>query len=83
MTAGDKRYDLLQVHFHKPIEEKLNGKRFDMVAHLVHKGSDGKLAVIAVLLASGGAEKKESEAVVKTVKINATVSRLAHHASLQ
>jgi carbonic anhydrase len=26
-----------------------------MVAHLVHKGADGKLAVVAVLLDAGGA----------------------------
>ena len=52
-TVGDKRYELLQFHFHKPSEEKINGKAYDMVAHLVHKGADGKLAVIAVLLNQG------------------------------
>lgn len=52
-TVGDKSYQLLQFHFHKPSEEKINGKAHDMVAHLVHKGADGKLAVIAVLLDAG------------------------------
>ena len=52
-TVGDKRYELLQFHFHKPSEEKINGKAYDMVAHLVHKGADGKLAVVAVLLNQG------------------------------
>lgn len=53
MSVGGKRYALVQFHFHKPSEEKINGKAYGMVAHLVHKDADGKLAVIAVLLAKG------------------------------
>lgn len=49
-----KSYQLIQFHFHRPAEERINGKRFDMVAHLVHKSDDGKLAVLAVLLEQGG-----------------------------
>jgi len=52
-SVGDKSYQLLQFHFHKPSEEKINGKAHDMVAHLVHQAADGKLAVIAVLLDGG------------------------------
>lgn len=48
-----KTYDLIQFHFHRPSEERINGKSFDMVAHLVHKSDDGKLAVVAVLLEMG------------------------------
>ncbi len=55
IEVGGKRYELLQFHFHKPSEEKIDGKAHDMVAHLVHKGADGKLAVVAVLLDKGGA----------------------------
>jgi carbonic anhydrase len=44
---------MIQFHFHKPSEEKVNGKNFDMVAHLVHKSDDGQLAVVAVLLERG------------------------------
>ncbi len=50
-----KRWDLLQFHFHRPSEERIDGRQFDMVAHLVHKSGDGKLAVIAVLLDRGSA----------------------------
>ena len=53
ITVNGHRYQLVQFHFHRPSEERLDGKRFPMVAHLVHKDSDGKLAVVAVLLASG------------------------------
>ena len=35
ITVGDKRYQLVQVHFHHPSEERINGKNFKMVAHLV------------------------------------------------
>ncbi|MBP9805857.1 MAG: carbonic anhydrase family protein [Candidatus Accumulibacter sp.] len=48
-----KTYDLVQFHFHRPSEERVNGKSFDMVAHLVHRSDDGKLAVVAVLLEKG------------------------------
>lgn len=50
-----RRYELLQFHFHRPSEERINGKQFDMVAHLVHKDTDGKLAVVAVLIEQGAA----------------------------
>jgi carbonic anhydrase len=50
-----RRYDLLQFHFHRPSEERINGRQFDMVAHLVHKDPEGRLAVVAVLLDRGSA----------------------------
>lgn len=46
-------YELVQFHFHRPSEERVNGRTFDMVAHLVHKAEDGRLAVVAVLLEQG------------------------------
>ena len=57
-----RRYDLLQFHFHRPSEERINGRQFDMVAHLVHKDPEGRLAVVAVLLERGSAH-----ALVQTV----------------
>ena len=48
-------YDLVQFHFHRPSEERINGKGFEMVVHLVHKDLDGRLAVVAVLLERGHA----------------------------
>lgn len=53
ITVGGERYDLVQFHFHRPSEEKINGKSAAMVAHLVHKNAQGKLAVVAVLLKPG------------------------------
>lgn len=50
-----RTYELVQFHFHRPSEERVNGQAYDMVVHLVHKSADGKLAVIAVLLEIGKA----------------------------
>ena len=51
-----RRYELVQFHFHRPSEERVDGKQFDMVAHLVHKDIEGRLAVVAVLLERGSAQ---------------------------
>lgn len=55
ITVRGSTYRLLQFHFHTPSEEQINFKRFPMVAHLVHKNSEGQLAVVAVLLQEGEA----------------------------
>jgi carbonic anhydrase len=53
ITVGGKRFALKQFHFHRPSEETINGKGYDMVVHLVHADQEGKLAVVAVLLQKG------------------------------
>ncbi|NUO09328.1 MAG: carbonic anhydrase family protein [Candidatus Brocadia sp.] len=53
ISIGNKKYEFLQFHFHSPSEHKINGKSYDMEVHFVHKGEDGKLAVVAVLLEEG------------------------------
>jgi len=50
-----RRYDLLQFHFHRPSEERIDGRQFDMSAHLVHRDPEGRLAVVGVLLDRGSA----------------------------
>src|SRR5262245_60196012 len=40
IDVGGHRYELVQFHFHRPSEESIDGKRRDMVAHLVHKDSE-------------------------------------------
>lgn len=63
MVEGES-YDLMQFHFHRPSEEKINGKAFDMVAHLVHRSGSGKLAVIAVPIQG---EKKAESKLLRTL----------------
>ncbi|MBW8844885.1 MAG: carbonic anhydrase family protein [Burkholderiales bacterium] len=59
LTVMGRRYELVQFHFHRPSEERVNGKQFDMVAHLVHKDEQGRLAVVAVLLERGPDNKPQ------------------------
>jgi carbonic anhydrase len=91
LRVGDKTYQLVQFHFHHPSEERINGKTSDMVTHLVHRDSNGKLAVVAVLLNTGKAnptidalwshlpKEKEHEADFKDVRINAAALLPANH----
>lgn len=53
VTVPSGTYKAVQFHFHAPSEEKINGKSFPMVAHIVHSNDAGKLAVIAVLFNEG------------------------------
>jgi carbonic anhydrase len=83
ISVGGKRYELKQFHFHRPSEEKINGKGFEMAVHLVHADQQGKLAVVAVLLENGEdnplvnelwkdiPKEKEKEEVFKGIQIDA------------
>jgi carbonic anhydrase len=53
MLVGGKKYVLKQFHFHRPSEEKINGKSYAMTVHLVHADEAGKLVVVAILLKKG------------------------------
>lgn len=62
MDVGGRRYELLQFHFHRPSEERIDGRQFELSVHLVHKDAEGRLAVVGVLLGKGAAQP-----VVQTV----------------
>lgn len=53
LVVGDKRYELTQFHFHHPSEERVHGKAYDMVVHLMHKADDGEIAGVAVPIKIG------------------------------
>jgi carbonic anhydrase len=55
LVVGDKRYYLTQFHFHRPAEEYLHGKQYPMVAHIMHKASDGEIAGVVVMIEPGSA----------------------------
>jgi carbonic anhydrase len=56
------RYNLLQVHWHTPSENNIEGKSFPMEAHFVHGDADGNLAVVGVMYSEGS--KNEAIAAV-------------------
>lgn len=49
----NKRYLLVQLHFHTPSETQIEGKSYPMEMHLVHKSDAGELLVLAVLFEQG------------------------------
>lgn len=54
IVDGDA-FALKQFHFHAPSENRIDGRLYDMEAHLVHADKDGNLAVIGVLFERAGA----------------------------
>jgi len=52
VIAGE-RFELLQFHFHGPSEHTINGKRFAMENHFVHRSASGRLAVLGVFINEG------------------------------
>ncbi len=63
ITLNGEQFDLLQFHFHGYSENTVDGKRYDMVAHLVHQNPETKqLAVVSVFFEEG-----ENNAVLDTV----------------
>jgi carbonic anhydrase len=81
ISVGGKRYELKQFHFHRPSEEKINGKRFAMVIHLVHADEKGHLAVVAVLLQQGesnsGATCQRKKTKKKTTTAYRSIQRIS------
>jgi carbonic anhydrase len=65
LVVGDQRYQLTQFHFHRPSEEYIYGKPYDMEVHLMHRASDGKAAGVTVVLKIGSA--------------NATIQKIWEH----
>jgi carbonic anhydrase len=62
ITVGNQAYELQGFHFHRPSEERINGRGTEMVMHLVHKSVEGKIAVVAVLL-----ERGKAHSLIQTV----------------
>ncbi|MBX9796053.1 carbonic anhydrase [Sphingomonas sp.] len=52
-SVGGKSYALVQFHLHHPSEHLLNGRRFPLEIHFVHKLADGSFGVVGVLVARG------------------------------
>ena len=53
ITLDGTRYELVQFHFHHGSEHTVNGVRFPLEMHLVHRGDNGALAVVGVLFEEG------------------------------
>jgi carbonic anhydrase len=70
LSVGGRTYELQQLHFHRPAEERVNGKAYEMGIHLVHKDSEGRTAVLALMLQRG-----REQPAVQTVWNNLPLER--------
>ena len=71
ITVQNRSYELVQFHFHRPSEERVNGKGFEMVVHMLHKDPEGRLAMLAVLL-----ERGKGNNMIQTVWNNLPLEKL-------
>ncbi|MEO5932643.1 MAG: carbonic anhydrase family protein [Duganella sp.] len=71
LTVQNRMYELIQFHFHRPSEERINGKGYEMVVHLVHKDGEGRIAMLALLL-----ERGKSQPAIQTVWNNLPLEKL-------
>jgi carbonic anhydrase len=91
IRVGEKQYVLKQFHFHRPSEERINGKVYEMSVHFVHADEQGNLAVVAVLLQRGAdnalvqelwsdlPREREHEEQLDNVQINAKALLPSEH----
>ncbi len=66
MTFANKKYHLVQFHFHTPAENILDNKTYPMEIHFVHQNDDGDLAVIGVFVTKGTANPAIAE-IIKNI----------------
>ena len=52
-VVEERSHQLIEVHFHASSEHTLDGKKFPIELHFVHKSQDGALAVVGVLVSQG------------------------------
>lgn len=71
ITVQNRMYELMQFHFHRPSEERINGKGYEMVVHLVHKDGEGHYAVVALML-----ERGRPQNTIQTVWNNLPLEKL-------
>jgi carbonic anhydrase len=64
MISSGRRFDLVQVHFHTPSENMLNGKRYPMEAHFVHRDAGGQLAVLGIFFEEGPTNAELAKIVI-------------------
>lgn len=53
LVLDNAAYQMKQVHFHAPSENKVHGKSYPLEAHFVHADSKGNLTVIGVMFKEG------------------------------
>lgn len=65
LTIAGRTYTLAQYHIHSPSEHTVDGRRFALELHLVHRHVSGDLAVVGVLIDEGSERGAEGEAIAR------------------
>lgn len=55
IIVGPRRYDLQQIKFHAPSENRVEGHAYAMSAHFVHASVSGELVIVALMFEQGEA----------------------------
>ena len=74
INIGKQRFDLLHYRFHTPSEHQINGVNFPMEMQLVHRDSNGNIAVIVVIFQEG-AENEFLEEMMMVLPARANQQR--------
>jgi carbonic anhydrase len=53
VRIGSVTYPFTQFHFHAPSEHEVNGKRYPLEIHFVHKTASGQISVVGVFVKEG------------------------------
>ncbi|HEY3263388.1 MAG TPA: carbonic anhydrase family protein [Pseudonocardiaceae bacterium] len=53
LRIGDTIWDLVQFHWHRRSEHRINGRDAPMEQHFVHRAGDGRLLVVGVFIREG------------------------------
>ena len=53
IVLNEQQFKLVQFHVHTPSENTIQGQSFPLEFHFVHKSTQGKLAVVAVMVNEG------------------------------
>lgn len=65
LNLDGQYYELAQFHMHAPGEHTIDGRTFQAEMHFVHRGVDGDVVVVAVMIQKG----TKNEAYAKVLKI--------------
>lgn len=55
VEIGGQRFALESLHFNRPSEHRIDGRQFEMSAHLVHRDAQGQLVIVELLFDRGPA----------------------------
>ena len=76
MTIEGTTFTLVEVHFHGRSEHEVNGDRYPMEVHFVHRSSTGALAALGVFVVPGKSTNKAWQPYVRALDV--APGRAAH-----